>query len=157
MMHSRGEHLRNKSTELKETIAVKTCIVCCVPFIFCFVYSLCGSGWSEYQQAKTHVRKFQSTTCRIENINIEEIPIAENGEVKTTSVNASYLIKVVNSTNDMDLFRSATVPLLRKPEQRSLVSRKNRVNSDLSSLRQITKEFPFFFLNKKIDGLSSRL
>ena len=128
--HSRGENLRENSADVIEGKAASLCIICFIPFIFFFGFSLFVNGWSEYQQAKMHVRKFQSTTCRIEDIIIEEVPTIEKEEVKTTSVNASYLIKVVNSTKEINQFRSATVPLLLKPKQHSLVSPTNLVNSD---------------------------
>lgn len=121
-----GEHQRTESDENPEGIAAILYMICLLPFSLCVFRSFSTGGWSEYQQAKIFVGKFQSTTCRIEEIIIEEI---------TTTVNASYLIKVVNSTNETDQFRLKTLPLLRKPEQRSLVS----------SFKGTTEVFPTFF------------
>lgn len=130
-----GEHQRTESDENPEGIAAILYMICLLPFSLCVFRSFSTGGWSEYQQAKIFVGKFQSTTCRIEEIIIEEITTTVKEMEKATTVNASYLIKVVNSTNETDQFRLKTLPLLRKPEQRSLVS----------SFKGTIEVFPTFF------------
>lgn len=93
-------------------------------FVLCYLSGLWkkSDAWLKYHEANMDASTLRSTMCRIEGVITEEIRPNKSETVHKTLIQSYFLLKVINSTNKHDQFRTSEVSLLHEPGQKSLVS-----------------------------------